>query len=59
MGKTAFALNVALHAAAQDVSVIFSLEMSKKQLLKRMPSFTGNIDSIKMKNPKREFQDPN
>ncbi|WP_423800033.1 replicative DNA helicase [Neobacillus sp. SAB-20_R2A] len=57
MGKTAFALNVALHAAKQDLSLIFSLEMSKKQLLKRMAGFTGLIDSRKMKNPKKEFQE--
>jgi replicative DNA helicase len=57
MGKTAFALNLALQAAIKDVSLIFSLEMSKKQLLKRMACFTGNIDSLKMKNPKRDFQD--
>jgi replicative DNA helicase len=57
MGKTALALNLALHAAFQDVSVVFSLEMEKKQLLKRMAGFTGNIDSLKMKNPKKAFQD--
>ncbi|MFZ7942782.1 replicative DNA helicase [Neobacillus sp. 19] len=57
MGKTAFALNLALHAAFQDVSVVFSLEMGKKQLLKRMAGFTGYIDSLKMKNPMKEFQE--
>ncbi|MFC4802584.1 replicative DNA helicase [Neobacillus sp. GCM10023253] len=57
MGKTAFALNVAHHAAKQDISLIFSLEMSKKQLLKRMAGFTGLIDSRKIKNPKKEFQE--
>ena len=57
MGKTAFALNLALHAAFQDVSVVFSLEMGKKQLLKRMAGFTGYIDSLKMKNPNKEFQE--
>lgn len=57
MGKTVFALNMALYAAIQDVSVIFSLEMSKKQLVKRMTGYTGRIDSFKMKNPKKEFQD--
>ncbi|WP_312474758.1 replicative DNA helicase [Neobacillus sp.] len=57
MGKTALALNLALHASFQDVSVVFSLEMAKKQLLKRMAGFTGNIDSLKMKNPKKEFQE--
>lgn len=57
MGKTALALNMALHAAFQDVSVVFSLEMSKKQLLKRIAGFTGRIDSLRLKNPKREFQE--
>lgn len=57
MGKTAFALNMALHAAFQDISLIFSLEMSKKQLLKRVTGFTGKIDSLEMKNPKKEFQE--
>ncbi|HEY2422208.1 MAG TPA: replicative DNA helicase [Neobacillus sp.] len=57
MGKTALALNLALYASFQDVSVVFSLEMGKKQLLKRMAGFTGNIDSLKMKNPKKEFQE--
>jgi replicative DNA helicase len=57
VGKTAFALNIALNAAYQDISLIFSLEMSKKQLLKRVAGFTGKIDSLKMKNPKKEFQE--
>jgi replicative DNA helicase len=35
VGKTAFALGLALEAAKEDVSIIFSLEMAKKQLLKR------------------------
>jgi replicative DNA helicase len=57
MGKTAFALNLALHAAKQDISLIFSLEMSKKQLLKRMTGFTGYINSRKLKNPQKEFHE--
>lgn len=57
MGKTAFALNLALNASVDDVSVIFSLEMGKKQLLKRMTGFTGQINSMKLKNPKKEFED--
>jgi replicative DNA helicase len=31
--------------------------MSKKQLLKRLAGLTGKIDSLKMKNPKREFHE--
>ncbi|GLB61428.1 replicative DNA helicase [Cytobacillus sp. NCCP-133] len=55
VGKTAFALNMALNAAGQDIALIFSLEMSRKQLLKRMISCKGEINSIKMRNPKRYF----
>ncbi|OIK15353.1 hypothetical protein BIV60_09960 [Bacillus sp. MUM 116] len=57
VGKTSFALNLAQQASIKDACVIFSLEMSKKQLLKRMSGFTGKIDSLKMKNPKREFHE--
>ncbi|PLR95735.1 replicative DNA helicase [Bacillus sp. T33-2] len=57
MGKTAFALNIALNASEHDVSVIFSLEMSKNQLVKRAAGFRGNIDSTKMRNPRRFFAD--
>lgn len=57
MGKTAFALSLALQAAEEDVSLIFSLEMSKKQLIKRMTGCTGRIDSLKMRNPQQSFQD--
>lgn len=57
VGKTAFALNIAMNAAIHDIGLIFSLEMSKKQLVKRLTGMTGGIDSLKMKNPKREFGD--
>lgn len=57
VGKTAFALNIALNAAKEDISLFFSLEMSKKQLLQRLAGLTGTIDSLKMKNPKREFHE--
>lgn len=57
VGKTAFALNIAMNAAKQDVSLFFSLEMSKKQLVKRLTGMIGGIDSFKMKNPKKEFGD--
>ncbi|KAF0820871.1 MULTISPECIES: replicative DNA helicase [unclassified Cytobacillus] len=55
VGKTAFALNMAMNAADQNTALIFSLEMSKKQLLKRMISCKGEISSIKLRNPKRYF----
>ncbi|KAB2460762.1 replicative DNA helicase [Bacillus sp. CH126_4D] len=53
VGKTAFCLNVANNAAGElsegDVVAIFSLEMGKKELLKRMVSINGNIDGNRMK----------
>ena len=47
VGKTSFALNIAEHAAVKDrKSVgIFSLEMSKEQLVLRLLSSVANIDS--------------
>jgi len=51
MGKTAFALNIARHAAIDgNIPVaIFSLEMSKEQLSMRMLSSEAKIDSTKMR----------
>ncbi|MEE8430473.1 MAG: replicative DNA helicase [Candidatus Desulfatibia sp.] len=51
MGKTAFALNIAKHAAV-DANIpvaLFSLEMSKEQLSMRMLSSEAQIDSSKMR----------
>lgn len=47
MGKTAFALNIALYAAMRaDVPVaIFSLEMSKEQLATRLIAMDSMVDS--------------
>jgi len=47
MGKTAFVLNIAQHVAfKQNKSVaIFSLEMSKEQLVNRMFALEANIDA--------------
>ena len=46
MGKTAFALNIALNAAEKnDANVlVFSMEMSKEQLGQRLISMKSNID---------------
>ncbi|WML48505.1 replicative DNA helicase [Neobacillus sp. PS3-34] len=55
MGKTAFALNIALNAAEKDICLFFSLEMPVKQLLKRAASTIGEISSVKMRNPKQFF----
>lgn len=51
MGKTAFALNIAKHAAvdANIPVVIFSLEMSKEQLSMRMLSSEARVDSSRMR----------
>ncbi|MEH7342515.1 replicative DNA helicase [Bacillus sp. JJ1532] len=57
VGKTAFALNIAMHASESDIVLVFSLEMSKKQLLKRAVSNIGHISSMKMRNPRRLFNE--
>ncbi len=51
MGKTTFALNMAEHAAVKEgKSVgIFSLEMSKEQLVDKMISSVGKVDSWKLR----------
>ena len=51
VGKTSFALNIAEHAAVTDrKSVgIFSLEMSKEQLVLRLLSSVSNIDSQRLR----------
>ncbi len=47
MGKTAFALNIARHMAVKCgvTAAIFSLEMSKEQLVSRMLSMESRVDS--------------
>lgn len=59
MGKTAFALNIAAHAAirAKVPVAIFSLEMSKDQLVKRMLASETEIDSNKIRTGKMEEED--
>ncbi|AUS95075.1 replicative DNA helicase [Clostridium thermosuccinogenes] len=59
MGKTAFALNIAQHAAVHEkVPVaIFSLEMSKEQLVNRMLCCEAMVDSQKMRTGKLEDDD--
>lgn len=59
MGKTAFALNVALYAAKhtdKDV-VLFQLEMSRDQLASRLLSQEAVIDSQKLKTGELEPDD--
>lgn len=51
MGKTAFALNIAQHAAMEGgiPVAIFSLEMSKEQLAIRMLSTVAKVDSQRLR----------
>ena len=59
MGKTAFALNIATHAAtrARVPVAIFSLEMSKDQLVNRILASETMIDSNKLRTGKMEEED--
>lgn len=59
MGKTAFALNLAQNAAVQShVPVaVFSLEMSREQLVNRMLCSEAMVDSNRMKTGKLEDND--
>ncbi|MCR4435152.1 MAG: replicative DNA helicase [Clostridiales bacterium] len=59
MGKTAFALNMAQYAAIyKKIPVaIFSLEMSKEQLVNRMLCCEAMVDSQKMRTGKLEDED--
>lgn len=52
MGKTAFALNIATHAAmtTKKAIAIFNLEMSAEQLVNRMISALGGIEGKKLQN---------
>jgi len=50
MGKTAFALNVAVNAAFQEIGVaIFSLEMAKEQLVLRMLCSEARVDHSRLR----------
>lgn len=59
MGKTAFALNIAQNVATTtDENVaIFSLEMGAEQLVQRMLSAEGNIDSQRLRTGKLTEED--
>ena len=52
MGKTAFALNIATHAAmtTKKAVAVFNLEMSAEQLVNRMISALGGIEGKKLTN---------
>ncbi len=51
VGKTSFALNIAEHAAVREGRTVgvFSLEMSKEQLVLRLLSSVANIDSKRLR----------
>ena len=51
MGKTAFVLNIADYIAVrrQKTTLVFSLEMSKEQLVNRMLAMESNVDSQKLR----------
>lgn len=51
MGKTAFVLNVVEHVTIKKgiPCMVFSLEMSKEQLVNRMLSMESNVDSQKLR----------
>jgi len=51
VGKTSFALNIAEHAAVRDKKSVgvFSLEMSKEQLVLRLLSSVSGIDSQRLR----------
>ena len=59
MGKTAFVLNIAANAAIRGKTgvAIFSLEMSKDQLVNRMLCSEAMVDSNKMRTGKLEEDD--
>lgn len=59
MGKTAFSLNICQHAAvhAKVPVAIFSLEMSKDQLVNRMLSAEAMVDSQKLRTGGLEEED--
>lgn len=61
MGKTAFALNIAQNVAlrAKTPVAIFSLEMSKEQLVQRMLCCEAEIDSQKLKTGHMQSKDFN
>ena len=59
MGKTAFVLNIAEYVALHSTSTIalFSLEMSKEQLVKRMLSMNSKVDSQKIRTGNLEMEE--
>lgn len=59
MGKTAFAINIAEHAAIKSSKpvVVFSMEMPGESLATRMISSLGRIDQHKLRTGKLDLED--
>lgn len=59
MGKTSFVLNMVEHIALQSDSTIamFSLEMGKEQLIKRLLAMNSHVDSQKIRTGNLEDED--
>ena len=59
MGKTAFALNMAVNMAvnAKKSVALFNMEMGAEQLITRMLASVGQIDSSKLRTARLEHQD--
>jgi len=59
MGKTAFVLNIAEYMTLHNKNIVavFSLEMSKEQLVKRMFSMNSYVDSQKIRTGNLEDED--
>ena len=59
MGKTAFALNMAVNMAlnAKKSVALFNMEMGAEQLISRMLSSVGQIEASKLRTGKLEHQD--
>lgn len=57
VGKTAFALNMAVNVAEEHVCLFFSLEMSAEELLKRLTCLVGDIETMRLRNPLKLFEE--
>jgi replicative DNA helicase len=59
MGKTAFTLNIAQHAAivAQKAVAFFSLEMSKESLVQRMLTSEARVDAMRVRTGRLQDDD--
>ncbi|KKQ73029.1 MAG: replicative DNA helicase [Berkelbacteria bacterium GW2011_GWB1_38_5] len=59
VGKSAFALNIADHVACEHKKAvgIFSLEMSKEQIIDRLLCLRGSVDSWKLRTGNLEDED--